>query len=998
MTAFRLPAGGCIERGKTLRFRWNGRRLEGHPGDTLASALLANDVLLVARSLKYHRPRGVLCASAEEPNALVQLGSGGRSEPNARATQVELFDGLEAAAQNCWPSVENDAGAITGLFSRLLVAGFYYKTFMWPRRFWTRVYEPLIRRAAGLGRAPAAADPDVYDKMHVHVDVLVAGGGPAGLSAALSAARSGARVLIADDQSELGGGFLALPGAERSERTWLSATLAELRSHPEVRVMPRTTVFAYHDHNRLSLLERRTDHLGTAPGQVRQRLWQVRAGHVILATGAHERPIVFPGNDRPGVMLAHAVRAYLNRHAVAVGRKVVVFTNNDSAYAAALDLKRAGVGVTVVDVRSASDAGAARAAQAADIEVRFASGIIEVDGTKRIRRVCVAGLAGDAAHRMGEWLEADAVAMSGGWTPAVHLFSQSQGKLAWNEALAAFVPGRSAQAERSAGACRGTLAARNALEEGNQAGVDAARAAGFEAGSPMVLPDPAPETVRPLLPLWQVPSAAASGKAFVDFQSDVTVQDLSLAVREGFVAAEHLKRYTTAGMATDQGKTSNLNALALLSGMTGRAIPDLGTTTFRAPYTPVTFGALAGRDLGARLEPTRLTPMHEWHLQHGAQFENVGQWKRPWYYPRPGEDIHTAVARECKAARASLGVLDASTLGKIEVCGGDAAAFLDRIYANNVATLRVGRCRYAVMCREDGMLFDDGVITRLAADRFFLTTTTGGAGRVLDWMEEWLQTEWPELKVYLTSVSEQWSVAAIGGPRAREILQRLAPEMALDRESFPFLSVKEGVVAGIPARVFRVGFTGELSYEIHVASDRGPAMWQAVMGAGCAFDVTAYGTETMHVLRAEKGYIVIGQETDGTVTPLDLGLDWMVSATKDFIGRRSLSRSDTRRPDRKQLVGLLPENPREVLPEGTQLVDGSLAEPRPRRGRAIPMLGHVTSSYWSSNLGRSFALALVKGGRGRIGEWLWAPLERGTTRVQVAEPVFWDKEGARPHG
>ncbi len=999
MTAFRLSAGGRVDRSRGVAFDWNGRHLTGHPGDTLASALLANDVLMVARSLKYHRPRGVLSAGAEEPNALVQLGARGRSEPNTRASQVELFPGLAAAAQNCWPSVEFDLGAAAGWFSRMLRAGFYYKTFTWPAHFWTRVYEPLIRRAAGLGKAPAAPDPDRYDSRYAHADVLVAGAGPAGLAAALTAARSGARVLLADEQHEFGGSLLAM--ADSSALDWAAAAVAELTACAEATLLPRTTVFAYHDHNYLSLAQRCTDHLGPAapPHAVRQRLWNVRAAQVVLATGAHERPLVFAGNDRPGVMLAHALRTYLNRYAVALGRNVVVFTNNDSAYATAHDLHRNSIAVQVVDARPEAALGAAAAARASGIPIRFGSAIVDVRGSRRVEAVRIAPIdASGRASTSGAWVAADAVAMSGGWNPAVHLFSQSCGRLEWDEAHACFVPSASFQAERSAGACRGSFGAAAAFAEGAQAGLEAARAAGFEGGDPARLPDIAEPLSRPLLPLWRVDAPACRNPAFVDYQSDVTLADIAQAVREGFVSVEHLKRYTTTGMATDQGKLANVNALAVLAALTGRSIEETGTTAFRPPYTPVTFGAIAGPHRGERLEPIRTTPIHAWHVEHGAAIECVGQWHRPWYYPQPGEDLHRAVSRECLAVRTALGVLDASTLGKIDVAGADAVRFLDRVYVNDVSTLGVGRCRYGLMCGEDGMVFDDGVVTRLTAERFLLTTTTTGAGRVLDWLEDLLQTEWPELRVYLTSVTEQWSVVALAGPRARALLQRLAPDLPLDRAGFPFMSVREGKVAGITARICRISFTGELSYEIHVAADHGLALWEAVTAAGRDLGITPYGTQAMHVLRAEKGYIIAGQDTDGTVTPLDLGMQPMASGNKDFIGRRSLSRSDTAREDRKQLVGLLPDDPSTVLPEGAQLVDGKAPEPRPRRDHAIPMLGHVTSSYWSPNLARGFALALVKGGRARIGESVWVPLEARMLRAQIVEPVFWDKEGRAQHG
>jgi sarcosine oxidase subunit alpha len=879
VTAFRLAEGGRIDRSRKLRFRFDGRPLEGYQGDTLASALLANDVFLVGRSFKYHRPRGVMSAGVEETNALVAVGEGGRLDTNSRATMIELYDGLVARSLNRWPSLDFDLGAINGWLAPLLVAGFYYKTFMWPRRLWQSLYEPLIRRAAGIGEAPAQPDPDRYDKIHRHCDVLVVGGGRSGRAAASKAAAEGKRVILCDErEAEPIGG---------------------------VEVLARTTVFGYYDDNFLCAVE--------SDARRQRRLWHFRAKEVVLATGAHERPLVFGGNDKPGVMLASAVETYLRRYAVAPGKRAVVFTNNDSGHERAKVLREFGIEVAAV------------------IDSREGSVITRTLGSRRVSGVEVGSTR----------IDCDLVAMAGGYSPVVHLYSQAQGKLRWDEQRLCFVPDGCRQAVRVVGRASGAF---------SDHGIE---------------------------PLWEVNAP----KAFVDFQSDVTARDVHLAAQEGFSSVEHFKRYTTAGMSTDQGKTSNINALAILAGATGRSIAETGTTTFRPPYTPVAYGVLAGRDLGDFLEPIRVTPMHDWHAAHGAAFENVGQWKRPWYY---GAEIHTAVQDEAKAARTALGVLDASTLGKIDIQGRDAARFLDRIYTGTFSTLAIGRARYGLMCREDGMVFDDGVTTRLAENHFHMTTTTGGAARVLDWLEEYLQTEWPDLEVYCTSVTEQWATLAVAGPKARELMAELAPGM----EDLPFMTYREGKVAGMEARIFRISFTGELSFEINVPGDQGLAMWEAVIAAGAKHGITPYGTETMHLLRAEKGFIIVGQETDGTVTPFDLGLDWAVAKTKDFIGRRSLARQDTRRADRRQLVGLLSADAREVLPEGAQITEVDVALPRGHGTKPVPMVGHVTSSYMSPNLGRSFALALVRSGRSRLGAELYVPLEGRAAKVRVVEPLF----------
>jgi sarcosine oxidase subunit alpha len=946
----RLPQGGRIDRSRTLRFTFNGKPYEGHSGDTLASALLANGVTLVARSWKYHRPRGIVAAGVEEPNAIVQLETGARTVPNARATEVELYDGLVAASVNCWPSPEVDLMGVTGLFSRLMPAGFYYKTFMWPKSFWMR-YEHYIRKASGLGRAPEGKDPDRYAKRNAWCDVLVAGAGRAGIEAALQAGRAGQRVILADEQAEPGGALLGdvhrvLGGVPAAQ--WLQGALTELAAMPHVTILPRSTVFGYHDGNFLTIAQRLADHLPLAErGTLRERVWRVRAKEVVLATGAIERPLVFADNDLPGVMLASAVSRYTSRYGVRLGSRAVVFTNNDSAYRAALDLQRAGVAVTVVDSRTASLA--ADAAKTSGMEVLMGAVVTQASGNRRVSGVRIRK--GDAERT----LECDLLAVSGGWSPAVHLHAHSGGRPVFDEAKACFVPGKATQPQRSTGSCNG----------------DFSRGEG---------------TVQPL---WLVPGPTAA-KQFVDYQSDVTAADIALAAREGYRSIEHVKRYTALGFGTDQGKLGNINGMAILAQCLGQSIAATGTTTFRPNYTPVTFGALAGPDLGDLFEPIRTTTLHAWHVAHGALFENVGQWKRPWYFPKPGEDLHAAVNRECLAARNGVAMMDASTLGKIDIQGPDAAAFLNMVYTNAWLKLGVGKCRYGLMLDENGMVMDDGVTTRLAENHFLMTTTTGGAARVMTWLERWLQTEWPHLKVYLTSVTEHFATAAVVGPKSREVLQAVCKDLDFSPAAFPFMSSFEGTVAGVPARIMRISFSGELAYEVNVRADRAPSVWEALFAAGEPFGITPYGTETMHVLRAEKGFIIVGQDTDGSVTPVDLGMDWIIAKGKDFLGRRSLLRSDTVRDDRKHLVGLLAEDPATVLPEGAQIVSDA------RAAVPVPMLGHVTSSYFSAFLQRSIAMALVKNGRKRMGEKVELPLADGRVlRATIASPVFVDPEGAR---
>jgi sarcosine oxidase subunit alpha len=913
---YRTATGGHIDRSRTIEFTFEGTVYRGHPGDTVASALLAHGVHAVASSVKLGRPRGISAAWAEDSGGLIQIEQP-FPEPMLLATTVEITDSLVA----------------TGL--------------------------------PGQGRLAEVADPARYDAKHLHCDVLVVGAGPAGLTAAAEAARRGERVVLVDERALPGGSLPGRPAGPEHARA--AALLAELTANTDVVHLQRTTAFGHYDDGFMLALERRADHFGADDRGTRQRVWRIRAGHTVIATGAHERPVVFSGNDLPGVVLAASARDFLHRYGVRVGDRAVVFTTGDSAYAAAFELADAGTAIAaVVDARDAVPAALAAECAARGIALHVGAVVTTAHGDTRVTAVDIepdgAGESDGDDRGGAETVECDTLLVSGGWNPAVHLFSQVRGKLRFDDALGAFVPAEP---------------------------VDGVSVVGAAAGADIT--DGAPARV-----LWRV-AAADPATSFVDVQRDVTVVDVTRAIGAGLVSMEHVKRYTTIGTAHDQGKTSGVIASGITAEILGIPVGELGTTTFRPPYTPVAFAALAGRSRGHLFDPIRTTAVHDWHVARGAVFEDAGQWKRPRYYPLPGEDMDAAVLRECAAVRGGVGLLDGSTLGKIDVRGPDAPWFLDMMYTNLMSSLKPGFIRYGVMCGVDGMVIDDGTVMRIADDHYIVFTTTGGAATILDWMEQWLQTEWPNRRVYLTSVTDHWCTFPVVGPRSRELLGRITSDVDLSNAAFGFMTWRDSSIAGVPVRLGRVSFSGELAYEVNVQSRYALAVWEAIVTAGADLGLTPYGTETMHVLRAEKGYPIIGQDTDGTVTPQDLGMSWVVSKKKtDFLGKRSFDRAENHNPLRKQFVGLLPTDGSTVLPEGSQIIefsaDGQLPPP------PVPMLGHVTSSYRSAALGRPFALALVRAGRARAGDVLHVPVAGTLVPALVTGTVLVDPEGSRRDG
>ncbi len=994
--------GRLVDTSKPMSFSFNGKQLRGYAGDTLASALLANDQMLIGRSFKYHRPRGLVAAGPEEPNGLVNLGSEGKFEPNQRVTTTELFDGLVAKSQNHWPSLEFDVGAINKHLSRFLPAGFYYKMFMYPRAAWKHVYEPIIRHSAGLGKAPKTRDVDTYEHFYAFCDVLVVGGGVAGLQAALTAGQAGARVILLEQTDHWGGRAVVdgglIDGA--SVDKYVEKTLAILKSMDNVTLRSRTMGAGVYDHGYALGYERLSDH---APQNIgpRHRLWRIRAAQIITATGAIERPLSFAGNDIPGVMLAASVRDFVVNYGVSLGDRTVVVTNNDNAYLTAIALKNAGLDVPVIlDARMLpQDNGLVAQAKALGIRVMMGHAISTVKGGKRVTGVSICSQAGEGA--VLEEIACDAVAMSGGWSPVVHLWSHCGGKLRWDTKHACFSPdvdnppkGADGMAfVTTAGAASGMFALDDVLHDAHAAAEGVITCLDMKLPRDVASPEAERREESPMTPVWLMPQGASAKlreKAWLDYQNDVKVSDVRLAAQEGFVSVEHAKRYTTLGMATDQGKLSNINGLATLAGALGTDIPSVGTTTFRPPYHPISMASIAGEARNEIFQPIRRTPMHDWNEANGAEFEPVGQWRRPYAYKRGDESTHDAVMREVTNTREKMGLLDASTLGKLIVKGPDAGRFLDMMYTNMMSTLKIGKCRYGLMCSENGFLIDDGVVARIDEDTWLCHTTTGGAETIHAHMEEWLQTEWWDWKVYVANVTEQYAQVAVVGPNARKALEKLGG-MDVSKEAIAFMDWVDGTLGGFKCRVYRISFSGELSYEIAVDASHGQAFWDALMAVGVDLGVMPYGTECLHILRAEKGFIMMGDETDGTVIPQDLGLHWAISKKKeDFLGKRAQQRSHMTDSNRWKLVGL------ETV-DGSTLPDGAYAvgEGTNENGQKN-MIGRVTSTYHSPTLGKGIAMGLVHNGPDRMGEVLSFPGTDGKTyEAKIVDIVFYDKDGEK---
>ena len=991
---FRITSGGLIDRSKEISFIFNGKKYIGYKGDTLASALLANGVHLIGRSFKYHRPRGIIAAGVEDANGKVQLYKDNITEPNVNVTEVELVEGLRIESQNCWPSVNFDVGGINNFLNRFFPAGFYYKTFMWPKSFWYHVYEPFIRKAAGMGKASLDPDPDRYEHQYEHCDILVVGSGPSGIASALSAAKNGASVILAEDKARFGGSLLTdnVTIGNKNGDEWVEDSITELKSMPNVIVKKRSQVFGYYDHNMLVMFERCKDHLDEPePYTPRQRLWYIRAKHVVISTGSIERPLIFANNDRPGIMLAASAREYLKVYGVLPGKNPIIFTNNDTAYETAIEFKAYGIDTIILDTRKSSDAGVVQEAKNLGIEIKFNHGIANTAGYKKVKSATIGELTESRdGYKNFTTIPCDSIFVSGNWTPTVHLASQSGNKLKYESETDTFLPDQSRQKETVTGSANGLFTLKESLADGFNKGYQISDEI-TKNGRETSVPISDEKDFGSHDKFWCMPIPDNKHyKRFVDFQNDVAVSDIQLAVREGFRSIEHVKRYTTLGMATDQGKTSNLNGLQLVSDLEKKIVPEVGHTTFRPPYTSVTIGTIIGREVGKNYRATRKSPIHEWHEKNKAVFVDAGLWLRPRYYKRGNETLQEAAKREALNVRQNVGICDVTSLGKIDIKGKDSAEFLNRVYTNAFLKLPVGKARYGVMLREDGMVFDDGTTTRIAENHFHMTTTTAQAANVLSHLEYYLQVVWPALDVNVLSTTEQWAGAAIAGPKSRELLQRLFPHDDMSNEGFPFMGFKELKFRDTTARVFRISFSGELAFEVNVMSDYGQEIWEEIMSLGKDFDIQPYGTEALSTLRIEMGHVA-GSEIDGRTIAYDLSLEGMLSQKKDFIGKRSLNRKAFTENDREKIVGVVPIDKKTSIPEGSYLVENDKANfPNPK-------LGHVSASCWSVEYDNPFSLAIIKDGKNKKGEKLFAvsPLNNMIIPVEIVSQHYVDPEGKR---
>ncbi len=991
---FRLNKEGLINRDKKISFTFNGKKLFGYEGDTIASALIANGIHLVGRSFKYHRPRGFFGAGVEEPNAKLQVEFNGHSEPNVNATEMELVEGLSATSQNCWPSVNFDVGAINNFLKMFFPAGFYYKTFMWPKSFWYKIYEPFIRKAAGLGVASIEKDKERYEHKFEYCDLLVTGSGPSGLASAYAAAKNGAKVILAEDKPRFGGTLLTddVSIDNLSGKDWAEKIITELKSMPNVTVKNRSQVFGYYDHNMLVMFERVSDHLEKkSKFTPRQRLWYIRAKETILSTGSIERPIVFGNNDTPGIFLSAAAKEYMKVYGVLVGKKPLIFTNNDSAYETALEFKKNNVEPIILDTREEHSSELIDEAKSKGIDIRFSHGVIVANGYKKVKSAKIGKLNKDKnSFEKIETVDCDCICVSGFWTPSVHLASQSGNKLKYEEKIDAFIPDKKKQHETSVGAANGSFTLEESLKHGFENGSNLS-AKITETKTEISIPNVNEKKYGAHDKFWCMPLPKNENpKRFVDFQNDVSVSDIEIALSEGYRSIEHVKRYTTLGMATDQGRTSNLNGLQLVSNIENKIVPEVGHTTFRPPFTPITIGTIVGREVGMEYMPTRKTPMHEWHEKNNAVFVDAGAWKRPRYYKLGSETLFEASKREAKNVRENVGICDVTTLGKIDIKGPDAAEFLNRVYTNAWMKLPVGKARYGLMLREDGIVMDDGTTTRISENHYHMTTTTAQAANVLSHLEYYLQIVWPELNVNVVSTTEQWAGAAIAGPKSRDMLSKLYPDLDVSNEALPFMGYKEAEFFGVPSRIFRISFSGELAYEINVKSDHGMFMWEKMMEVGKDFGNQPYGTEALSTLRIEMGHVA-GPELDGRTIPSDVSLNGLVSKKKDFIGKNSLGREAFNVESRQKIVGLIPIDRKSSIPEGSHIVQDQNAKlPNPK-------LGHVSSSCWSVENNNPFSLAIMKDGKNMIGKKFFAvsPLKNKSIEVEVISSHYVDPEGKR---